>query len=1161
MGVSLSLLGLSDGRLVSSFDDYSIKITNYSNFNNYSTLIGHTEDTFALAELNNQVLASGSCDNTIMLWNLTTMINKATIKSNQGCINALLSINLNSDNYLISGGETNEIKFWNGSNQLYSIIQNNKSIQALDYLNSFRYLAAGSKDQTVKLIELKNYQFTINATYAYPNVNELAILPTNQNIVTAKGDKSIIIWDSKGFQQIKSLDYTSNVKSFAILPSTESIVAAYADNTIQIWDSKLFQINANINNSSPVQNLVISPFTENIVCNGISGENSVINFWNSKSLQLISTATLANTFISSIAILPSTEKIVTASGEEIKIWDSKTFQSIAPPLLGHTSNILSLVVLPSSENIVSGANFPDNTIKIWSSKSFQLITTLKGHTSGVRALAVMPLSENIVSASNTPTSQTSTPYGSIKVWNSNSFQLIANLNNYVSIDDVQSIAISNATGNIFISTYDKIKMFQIIYNTSLQFISTSNSSFASPVTALAFFQNQYLIIGLSDSSIWKWDIVYFTVPSLFPPGHSKKITALLSINTVPPLLASGSSDKIIFIWDTNFNEINQLNLHKGQINSLTMLSNQSNMVSSSKDTSIVIWKTTLNFTIINNLNQGKRQIESLIELDNGYLAAASDDFSIKILNNSNQYNSVYNLTGHTNNVYALVNLPNRTQMASASKDRSIIVWDIQNNFKIITTLFGHLKSVVSLEVVNISSSNYFLASGSCDRTIIIWNLNTFSKQSVLRNHTDCVNVLNFYKNIYLISGSSDGKLIVWDVRTFTWIQYLNQLSAPILALTTFTSSSNSYLAFGSTNKQIYVYNDQYKIKKTLSGHTGSVDALAIIPSSKYIVSGGGFMDNKIIVWNSTFQLIQTLPGHSNQVTSLAVLPSSENILSASLDKSIKIWDSKTFQNIDTFYFDNPIFALAILPLTENVVSGDGYIIRLWNSKPYKLISSFKGHSGKIRALAVLNSTQNIVSASDDKTIMIWDSEKFSLIYTLIGHTGSVISLAILPSSENIVSGGDFPADNSIKIWNSKKFILIATLTGHTNNINALSIIPLNENIVSASYDQTIKIWDSKSLQLIYSLAYTDSFNALAILDSTKDIISASSDRLINLWSKSEFQLSTILMGHTDAVNDMKFLPNTNLISCSNDSTIRVWDLATMKTSSINIENQSKSFNY
>ena len=118
--MSLTLLGLSDGRLASSFDDNTIKITNDLKFNSYSTLTGHSERINSLAELNGQVLASGSCDNTIRIWNLTTMTNITTLTSHTGCIRALLSIKIDETNLLISAADDKSVKIWNNSHLINS---------------------------------------------------------------------------------------------------------------------------------------------------------------------------------------------------------------------------------------------------------------------------------------------------------------------------------------------------------------------------------------------------------------------------------------------------------------------------------------------------------------------------------------------------------------------------------------------------------------------------------------------------------------------------------------------------------------------------------------------------------------------------------------------------------------------------------------------------------------------------------------------------------------------------------------------------------------------------------------------------------------------------------------------------------------------------------
>ena len=145
LGISLALASLNDGnRLASSFDDNSIRITNDSNFQSYSTLNGHNDLINTLFTFTDDILASGSCDSTIKLWNTTSMKLINTLVGHTGCINTLSSFTNFDNTYLISGSNDSTVKVWN-QNSIESIYQLDKehqdSIQAIAYSDRFKYLA------------------------------------------------------------------------------------------------------------------------------------------------------------------------------------------------------------------------------------------------------------------------------------------------------------------------------------------------------------------------------------------------------------------------------------------------------------------------------------------------------------------------------------------------------------------------------------------------------------------------------------------------------------------------------------------------------------------------------------------------------------------------------------------------------------------------------------------------------------------------------------------------------------------------------------------------------------------------------------------------------------------------------------------------------------
>lgn len=76
---------------------------------------------------------------------------------------------------------------------------------------------------------------------------------------------------------------------------------------------------------------------------------------------------------------------------------------------------------------------------------------------------------------------------------------------------------------------------------------------------------------------------------------------------------------------------------------------------------------------------------------------------------------------------------------------------------------------------------------------------------------------------------------------------------------------------------------------TLTGHSGSIRAVAISPDGKTVASGSA--DKIIGIWNlGSGKLIQTLTGHANGVSSVAISPDGKAIISGSDDGKLKLWE-------------------------------------------------------------------------------------------------------------------------------------------------------------------------------------------------------------------------------------------------------------------------------
>ena len=152
-------------------------------------------------------------------------------------------------------------------------------------------------------------------------------------------------------------------------------------------------------------------------------------------------------------------------------------------------------------------------------------------------------------------------------------------------------------------------------------------------------------------------------------------------------------------------------------------------------------------------------------------------------------------------------------------------------------------------------------------------------------------------------------------------------------------------------------------------------------------------------------LLRALASHSGDVFGVAVTPDGRRAVSASQDKTLKVWD----------------LASGVLERT------------------------LEGHSGGVNGVAVTPEGRQAVSASWDHTLKVWDLASGSLERTLEGHSDAVAAVAITPDGRQAVSAS---GDRTLKVWDLASGSLERTLEGHSDVVNAVAITPAGRPAVS-----------------------------------------------------------------------------------------------------------------
>ncbi|KAI1862343.1 uncharacterized protein JN550_010205 [Neoarthrinium moseri] len=257
------------------------------------------------------------------------------------------------------------------------------------------------------------------------------------------------------------------------------------------------------------------------------------------------------------------------------------------------------------------------------------------------------------------------------------------------------------------------------------------------------------------------------------------------------------------------------------------------------------------------------------------LASGSEDYTIKIWD-WELGELERTIKGHTKAVLDVDFGGPRggTLLASCSSDLTIKLWDPADEYKNIRTLPGHDHSVSAVRFIpsgaaGAPSSSNLLVSASRDKTLRIWDVSTGYCVKTIRGHADWVrDVCPSIDGRFLLSTGNDQTARLWDISVA-----------------------------------------QPESKLTLIGHEHVVECCTLAPSSAYqhlaslaglkkpppASSSAEFMatgsrDKKIRIWDARGTCIKVLSGHDNWVRALVFHPGGKYLLSVSDDKTLRCWD-------------------------------------------------------------------------------------------------------------------------------------------------------------------------------------------------------------------------------------------------------------------------------
>ena len=323
-----------------------------------------------------------------------------------------------------------------------------------------------------------------------------------------------------------------------------------------------------------------------------------------------------------------------------------------------------------------------------------------------------------------------------------------------------------------------------------------------------------------------------------------------------------------------------------------------------------------------------------------------------------------------------------------------------------------------------------LASGSDDASIIIWECDEFTEERSLKAHSDTINHLTFDNNgKFLASCSSDLSIKIWNFDTMTVFRTLNGHEHTVSCVE-FTPDGN-FLYSASRDHMIKYWDvNTGNCKNTLKGHEEWVRSVTLNIKGDLLASSSD--DEKIFVWQTGTNTVQhELYGHTNKIECVLFLKNEKsiyNVYTSDYASANKLGvsgnenkeEEKNDQN-DLAKINEKLLKKQELLKVKDKVTKEYLIsasrdktIKLWDAIGGVCIFTFTGHDNWVRSLCEHPNGKYIVSCSDDKSIRLWDLRTGLCQKKLLNsHEKFVVAVSMSPKCKMLASGSN---DLTIKIW-------------------------------------------------------------------------------------------------------------------------------------------------